>query len=239
MGKNLVTQARGKGSPTYRSPSFRFEGSISYPKLQNLTVTGKIQDIIHCQGHSAPLAQIIFENGENILNVANEGIRVGDSIMIGETAEIKPGNVAMLKSIPEGTLVSNLESQPGDGGKFCRTSGAFAKVLARLSDRVIVLLPSKKEREFIPDCRATIGIVAGGGRTEKPLIKAGIQYHRKQAKNKLYPHVSGTSQNALDHPFGGSRSSRKGRPSTAPKFAPPGRNVGLLHARRTGRRKRN
>ena len=239
MGKNLVTQARGKGGPRYRSPSFRFEGSISYPSLQTATLTGTIHDIIHCSGHSAPLIEIRFANGESALNIACEGLKVGDPITVAETVDIKPGNIAKLRNIPEGTLVSNLESKPGDGGKFCRTSGSFAKIIARLSDRVIILLPSKKERDFIPDCRATIGIVAGGGRTEKPLIKAGIQHYRKKAKNKLYPHVCGTSQNAVDHPFGGSRSSRKGRPSTAPKFAPPGRNIGLIHARRTGRKKRN
>lgn len=238
MGKNLIQQARGKGSPTYRSPSFKFKGSISYPKKQDSVLNGEILDITHCAGHSAPLVDIQFDNGEKALTVACEGIKVGDKITISPNSEIKAGNTSELRNIPEGTLIYNLESKPGDGGKFCRSSGTFAKIVARLSDRVIVLLPSKKERDFIPACRATIGIVAGSGRTEKPFLKAGNKYHKMRAKNKLYPHVCGTSMNAVDHPFGGSRSSRKGRPTTVPRFAPPGRKVGLFKARRTGRTKR-
>jgi len=239
MGKNLVQQARGKGSPTYKSPSFRFHGSVSYAKKQTNPLEGTIVELSLCPGHSAPLAKVIYDNGEETLLIACEGIRIGDRINMAENAEIKAGNISTLKNIPEGTLIYNLESSPGDGGKFCRASGTFAKVVARLSDRVIIQLPSKKEREFTPECRATIGIISGGGRKEKPFVKAGNHYHRMRAKNKLYPHVCGTSQNAVDHPFGGSRSSRKGRPSTVPRFAPPGRKVGLLRASRTGRRKRN
>jgi len=239
MGKNLVQQARGKGSPTYRSPSFRFKGSVRYLKNKEGEFVGEVIDLLHCSGHSAPLVQVKYETGETTLGIACEGLKVGDKIIASENVELKAGNITTLKNIPEGTLIYNLESKPGDGGKFCRASGTYAKIVARLSGRVIVLLPSKKERNFIPDCRATIGIVAGGGRTEKPFVKAGIKYHKMRAKNKLYPHVCGTSQNAVDHPFGGTRSSRKGRPTTVPRFAPPGRKVGLLKASRTGRKKRN
>jgi len=237
MGKNLIQQARGKGGPTYRSPSFRFAGKISFKPLSidNTTVQGKIIDLIKCPGHSSPLAEIKYQDGSKALMPAPEGIAVGDEVSAGPDAQIDSGNVRAIKDIPEGTLINNIESRPGDGGTFCRAGGTFAKVIERRNNGVLVMLPSKKTRLFLNECRAAVGILAGGGRTEKPFLKAGTKMHLKRAKNKLYPRVSGTSQNAVDHPFGGSRSSKKGIPTTTPRNAPPGRKVGLLRARFTGR----
>ena len=87
-------------------------------------------------------------------------------------------------------------------------------------------------------CRATVGIISGGGKGEKPFMKAGNKYYAMKAKNKIYPKVSGTSMNAVDHPFGGSSTHIKGRPTQANRNAPPGRKVGKLWPRRTGRRKK-
>ncbi len=233
MGKSLVQQARGRGGPSYRVPSFRYAGEAKYLPLPERTMTGKVVDIVHCQGHSAPLLSVVYENKETGLLIAPEGIRIGDTVMLG--GQPAQGNALMLKDIPEGTLVCNLESNPGDGGKFARASGTFAKVLTKFSHQIVVMLPSKKQKTFLPSCRATIGTVAGGGRTEKPFMKAGIKYYHMKQRNKYWPKTSGTSQNAVDHPFGGKRSSRKGRATVAPKYAPPGRKVGKLHPRKTGR----
>ena len=98
------------------------------------------------------------------------------------------------------------------------------------------MLPSKKEKQFHPDCRANIGRIAGSGRTEKPIVKAGNAYYKMKAKNKLYPIVSKNSMNAVDHPYGTSRTSKKGRPTIARKHAPPGAKVGKIKPRRTGKR---
>ena len=143
-----------------------------------------------------------------------------------------------LKDIPEGTLIFNIESQPGDGGKFVRSSGSFAKIVSKLDKYAIVQFPSKKQKRFNPNCRACIGTIAGGGRLEKPLLKAGVKYYKMRAKNKLWPKVSGGAQNAVDHPFGTSRSSRKSKARPAPRGAPPGRKVGMLASKRTGKKKR-
>ena len=99
-------------------------------------------------------------------------------------------------------------------------------------------LPSKKQKEFHPGCRASIGVVAGAGRKEKPFYKAGRKYHAMKAKNKYYPKTSAQSMNAVDHPFGNKRSSRKSKAKPAPRDAPPGRKVGMIRPRRTGRKKR-
>ena len=237
MGKNLIQQARGKGSPRYRAPSFRYKGESKYAKYKERTLTGKIIDFIHCQGHSAPLAQIKYENGDMVLVQAPEGVRVGDEVKMGNNIEVKKGNVMPLRNIPEGIAIYNIESFPGDGGKFVRASGGFAKIITKMQNKIVVELPSAKRRIFLPECRATIGIIAGSGRKEKPFLKAGKRYYAMRAKNKLWPQTSGTSMNAVDHPFGGSSSAVKGGSTQAPRNAPPGRKVGKIAPKRTGKKR--
>ena len=237
MGKNLIQQKRGKGSPRYRAPSFRYKGETKHNKFSDETINGRIIDIVNCPGHTAPLVQIKYEDGEEVLMIAPEGIKVGDAVQAGPKATIKVGNIIPLKSIPEGTSIYNIESSPGDGGKFVRTSGTFAKIINKIKEGVVIRFPSAKQRIFQPDCRACIGVIAGSGRPEKPFLKAGKQYYAKRAKNKLYPLVSGTSMNAVAHPFGGSSSHTKGRPTQAGRNAPPGRKVGKIAPKRTGMRR--
>ncbi len=238
MGKNLIQQARGKGGPTYRAPSFRYKGRASYFIQSGGRLNAKVIDIIRCAGHSAPLIVLEHEDKTRNLMIAPEGIKVGQVVEYGEKIAPENGNILLLKDVPEGTLVYNIEGQPGDGGKFVRSSGTFAKVISKMKSKVVVQLPSKKQKEFNPNCRATIGIIAGSGRKEKPFLKAGRKFYAMKAKNKLWPSISGTSQNAVDHPFGGSSSAHKGKPTIAPKNAPPGRKVGAIHPRRMGRKKK-
>jgi large subunit ribosomal protein L2 len=238
MGKNLIQQARGKGGPTYRAPSFKYKGSAKNKALVTATINGEVVDICKCRGHSAPLLKIAYEDGDVCIAVAPEGVKVGDKLAIGDKVEVRAGNIAPLRCIPDGTLVYNIESSPGDGGKFCRSSGTFAKVLAHIKEDVLIQLPSKKQKTFTDSCRATIGMVAGSGRIEKPFLKAGSKYYYMKARNKLWPKVSGNAQNAVDHPFGTSRSQRKSKARPAPRNAPPGRKVGMIRPSRSGRKKR-
>ena len=239
MGKNLIQQKRGKGSPRYRAPSFRYKGKSNFARLEEgKIITANVTDIVHSSGHSAPLIELKYSNGENGLMQAPEGIRVGDKIEMGRDAELKPGNILPLKNIPEGASIYNIESNPGDGGRFVRASGAFAKIITKMENSITVELPSSKRREFLPECRAMIGIVAGSGRTEKPFLKAGNKFYAMKAKNKMWPIVSGTSMNSVDHPFGGSSSHAKGIPTQSARNDPPGRKVGKIAPKRTGRHKR-
>ncbi|MBW2979997.1 50S ribosomal protein L2 [Candidatus Woesearchaeota archaeon] len=238
MGKNLIQQKRGKGSPTYKSPSFRYKGAARHVPIYDKNIKGEIIDFVHCQGHSAPLAVIRYENEEKCIIQAPEGVKVGDNVEAGTDIKPEVGNTLSLSEIPEGTQIYNIENSPGDGGKFCRSSGAFAKIVTKLPAGISVLLPSGKRKIFRPDCRAMIGVVAGSGRPEKPFLKAGNIYYKMKAKNKLWPITSGTSMNAVDHPFGGSSSGTKGRPTQASRNAPAGRKVGKIAPRRTGRGKK-
>ena len=239
MGKSLIQQKRGKGSPRYRAPSFRYKGKVNFARYEEgKTISANITDILHSSGHSAPLMELKYSNGEIGLLQAPEGVKVGDKIEMGKDVELKVGNILPLRSIPEGTSVYNIESQPGDGGKFVKASGAFAKIITKMEDGIVVELPSSKRRTFLLECKAAIGIVAGSGRTEKPFLKAGKRFYAMRAKNKFWPQVSGTSMNSLSHPFGGSSSHAKGIPTQSSRNAPPGRKVGKIAPKRTGRHKR-
>ena len=234
MGKNIIQQARGKGGPRYRAPSFRYKAEVKYLKKVS---DGRINDFVKCPGHSAPLVEINYENGQKNYLIAAEGLRVGDNIKIGKDAGLVNGNVMPLSEIPVGTNIFNIESTPGDGGKFVRSAGSYAKVISKKENEVIVQLPSKKQRSFNSNCMASIGVTAGSGRRDKPFLKAGNMFYLMKAKNKLYPKVSGQAMNAVDHPYGTTRSSKKGFPTIAPKNAPPGRKVGKIRPRRTGRKR--
>ncbi len=237
MGKNLIQQARGRGTTTYRAPSFRWAGKVGMPPITSETLVGEIMEIVDSQGHSAPLILIKYSNGAVTLQPAPEGVRVGDQIEMGDNVEVKIGNILPLKSIPDGTLINNIEIHAGDGGKMVRSSGTSGRILTKMHGEVIVELPSKKQKAFNENARAIIGVLAGGGRTEKPLYKAGHMWWKMQAKNKKYPSVSGNAQNAVDHPFGNKRSLRKSKARPVSRNAPPGRKVGMIAARRTGRKK--
>ncbi|PIN80781.1 50S ribosomal protein L2 [Candidatus Woesearchaeota archaeon CG10_big_fil_rev_8_21_14_0_10_30_7] len=237
MGKNLIQQARGKGSHTYRAPSFNYKGKAKLSRITNNLEKGQIIDLVKCPGHDAPLAQIKYNNGETILVSAPENIKVGEYVTAGPGSEIKPGNVLTLREIPDGTNIYNIESQPGDGGKYCRSSGTSARLISKTETTAVLKLPSKKEKEINLDCRAVIGIICASGRKEKPYLKAGIKMHAMRAKNKLYPRSKACAMNAVDHPYGNKRSARKAKQKATSRHAPPGRKVGKLAPRRTGRKK--
>ena len=230
MGKRLLQQRRGKGS-IHESLKHQSKGKAKHVKL-NDEKKGIVLDIITNKIHTAPLLKTKFGK-EELLLIAPEGIRVGDEIEYDST-EIKVGNSLSLKNIPEGTYIHNIEQQYGDGGKFVRASGNFAKVSQKTNKGITVILPSKKLKLFNPECRATIGVIAGGGRTEKPLMKAGNNFKFMKAHHKQYPKVCGISMNAVDHPFGGKCSHIKGRATHVSRHAPRGRKVGKIAPSRTG-----
>lgn len=235
MGKNIITQRRGRGTTSFRAPSFKFKGESKVPAFQQETA-GIVVDLIHCAAHTAPMAVIEYETGDVAMMIAPEKLMVGSELKV-TTEEVKDGNVLALENIPEGTNIYNIEGQPGDGGKFVRASGAFAKVGPRVPTGITVIFPSKVKKVFNPVCRATVGIVAGGGRTEKPILKAGNAFYKAKARNHLWPVVSGSAMNAVAHPFGNKRTARKSKNRPISRNAPPGRKVGNVAARRTGQRK--
>lgn len=228
MGKRIIQRARGKGGPRYRSPGHRFVSKIKYGFKK-----GEVVDIVHDPGRSAPLAKIKTDGKEKFIIVA-EGLKVGDFLDINGDA--KTGNVLPLSKIPKGSPIFAIENYPGSGPKLCCSSGTKAIIVSHETNRVIVQMPSKEFKNFNPDCLATMGTPAGGGRRDKPFVKAGQKFYLMQARNKLWPRTSGVKMNPVDHPFGGK--TKPGTPTTISRHAPPGAKVGSLAARRTGRRKK-
>ncbi|MFT4921762.1 MAG: large subunit ribosomal protein L2 [Haloarculaceae archaeon] len=236
MGRRIQGQRRGRGSPTFRAPSHRYKAELSHRNVEDGdVVAGTIVGIEHDPARSAPVAAIEFEDGDQRLVLAPEGVGVGDEIQVGVSASIEPGNTMPLAEIPEGVPVCNVEANPGDGGKFARASGVNAQLLAHDRKVAVVQLPSGEMKRLDPQCRATIGVVAGGGRTEKPMVKAGNKYHKMKARGTKWPNVRGVAMNAVDHPFGGGGRQHPGKPKSISRDAPPGRKVGDISSRRTGR----
>ena len=153
-----------------------------------------------------------------------------------ENGEIKDGNILRLKNIPVKTKVYCIESRPGDGGKYIKSGGNHATISRVSENEIIVLMPSKKEKKFNPNVRAIIGVIAGDGRTQKPIVKAGKMYHIKKTKSKLWPRTSAIKVNAVDHPFGSGRG-KNPKSKIAKRNAPPGARVGLIRPRRTGHKR--
>ncbi len=234
MGKTIIQQARGHGSFTYRVRRSAYRYKIGYP---NLATNGKVKivSLLNSAGHTAPLAKVILDKKDYYLPAA-QGIFEGQDIEFGGN-NFTSGNITAIKNIPIETNIFNIEIRPGDGGKIARTSGNSA-VITKKSDKAITLmLSSRKEINLHPECRATIGIVAGQGRKLKPVVKAGKKWHMMKARNKLWPRTSAVKFNAVDHPFGGGRGKRI-KSKIAKRNAPAGAKVGHLRPRRTGVQKR-
>eukprot|EP00091_Calanus_sinicus_P024856 TRINITY_DN9158_c0_g1_i1.p1 TRINITY_DN9158_c0_g1~~TRINITY_DN9158_c0_g1_i1.p1 ORF type:complete len:162 (-),score=54.21 TRINITY_DN9158_c0_g1_i1:71-511(-) len=125
----------------------------------------------------------------------------------------------------------------GDRGKLARASGNYATVIAHNPDtkRTRVKLPSGNKKVIPSANRAMIGIVAGGGRIDKPMLKAGRSYHKYKAKRNSWPKVRGVAMNPVEHPHGGGNHQHIGKASTVKRGTSAGRKIGLIAARRTGR----
>ena len=223
MGKRLIHQRRGRGGSQYRSPSHRHVDDVKLPLIA--ATEGTIVDLIHAPGRTCPLA-VIDIDGQTDYQLAVEGTKVGQTIYIGGN-QIAAGNILMLSNIPEGTLVHNVEARPGDGGKFVKTAGSSGTVVSR-GDKVMVLMPSGVIKEFSPNCRAAIGVVAGGGRGDKPLAKAGKNVLTLRSRSKAPFKTKGVAMNPVDHPHGGGSHAHVGGPNCQKRTASPGQKVGFL-----------
>jgi len=238
MGKRILVQRAGRGSPTFRSRSWIHVAPARYPTLPSeVTLKGRIVEIVHDPGRWTPLAKIVLENGVCFYNPAPEGAYVGQVVYVGPEAPIENGNVLPVGKIPEGTQIYNIEKLPGDGGKFARQAGSYALIVGRTGNKTIIQLPSGKTTEIPNHARATIGVPAGAGRTEKPLLKAGTSYHKWKVKARKWPRVRGVAMNACSHKFGGGSHQSVSFPSTVSRHASPGQKVGHIAARRCGRKK--
>ncbi len=161
-------------------------------------IPARVASIEYDPNRSARIALLHYADGEKRYIVAPLGLRVGDTVMNGPQADIRVGNTMPLERIPLGTMIHNIELQPGRGGQLVRAAGTSAQLLAREGAYVTVRLPSGEMRLVRRECMATIGQVGNLDHSNVKLGKAG----RKRWLGRR-PHVRGTAMSPRDHPHGG------------------------------------
>lgn len=235
MGKKLRVQRSGRGTAVFRNPGWKHVAPARYPRLREEVVTGKIVELAHDPGRGTPLAKIENANS-SFYTVAAEGSYTGQMVEMGRRAAPTAGNILPLSSIPDGTRIFNVELRPGDGGKLARTSGSYCVLVSHVENGAVVTLPSGSSKTLEKECLATVGTAAAGGRVEKPFLRAGAKYHLMRAKATKYPRVRGVAMNVVSHPHGGGNHPSVSRSTTISRRMPPGRKVGHISAKRSGRK---
>ncbi|MDD5022842.1 MAG: 50S ribosomal protein L2 [Candidatus ainarchaeum sp.] len=240
MGKRLRHQRRGSGSPKYRSKRTRYKVELKYRGYDDVEkagmLKGEVVDFLDDPGKEAILMKVRYDNNETNYLIAPEGIAIGDSVETGVQAKVTNGGVLPIYRIPDGSPIFNIERRPGDGGKMVRAPGTYATLVSKEEKTAYIKMPSRQTLKLSNECRAQVGVIAGGGKIEKPLVKAGKAYYKHRAKSKIWPYTRGVAMSPYDHPFGG-KQHHEGRPTTVKRGDPPGRKVGHIAARSTGRKK--
>jgi large subunit ribosomal protein L8e len=243
MGRVIRTQRRSHAifkSHTHHNKNPARLRPLDFAE-RNGYVRGIVKDIIHDAGRGAPLARVVFRDPyryklRSETFVATEGLHTGAFVYCGKKATLAVGNVLPLAGMPEGTIICNVEEKVGDRGALARTSGNYATIIGHTPEenKTRIRLPSGAKKTVSSNARGTVGIVAGGGRIDKPLLKAGRAYYKFKAKRYNWPRTRGVAMNPVDHPHGGGNHQHIGKASTINRQAVPGQKVGLIAARRTG-----
>ena len=174
-------------------------------KRSKENVPATVKSIEYDPNRTANIALICYADGEKSYILAPVGLSVGDTVMSGADAEIKPGNVLKIKDIPAGVNIHNIELYPGRGGQLVRSAGQTAVLRGKDGKYAMVKLPSGEVRYINMNCRATIGQVGNLDHNKVNLGKAG----KKRYLGKR-PHVRGVAMNPVDHPMGGGEGKTSG-----------------------------
>jgi large subunit ribosomal protein L2 len=188
-GKVTIRHRGGGHKRRYREIDFRRDKQ---------GVPARVTSIEYDPNRSARIALLTYADGEKRYIVAPLGLRVGDTVLSAQRTELRPGNTMPLRNIPMGTMVHNIELQPGRGGQLARAAGTSAQIIAKEGEHAIVRLPSSEERLIRLDNMATIGQVGNVEHGNIKLGKAGRKRHMG-----VRPTVRGTAQTPRDHPHGG------------------------------------
>jgi large subunit ribosomal protein L2 len=198
LTKSAGRNNQGRISVRHRGGGHKRRLRVIDFKRDKTGVPGKVATIEYDPNRSARIALIHYVDGEKRYIIWPVGLSVGDTVMAGPQAEIKPGNALPLRNIPSGNIVHNLEMHKGKGAQLVRGAGGAAQLLAREGDYVMVRLPSGEVRRVHADCMATIGQV---GNVEHGQIKLGRAGRKRHLGRR--PRVRGSAMNPRDHPHGG------------------------------------
>jgi large subunit ribosomal protein L2 len=205
----------GRVTTRYRGGGHKRRLRIVDFRRDKLTVPAKVASIDYDPNRSAHLALLHYVDGEKRYILAPIGLQIGDTVVAGPGADIKPGNSLPLKDIPLGTTIHNIELTEGRGGQLVRSAGTAAQLMAKEGDYAQVKLPSGEQRRVRMVCYATIGQVGNIAHENTSLGKAG----RKRWLGRR-PHVRGMAMNPVDHPHGGGEGRSKGNHPTSPWGTP-------------------
>ncbi len=211
LKSNAGRNNQGRITTRHRGGGHRRMYRIIDFKRKNLGVAGTVTTIEYDPNRSARIALVTYVDGAKKYIVAPLGLKVGESVMSGPTAEVKVGNCLPLANIPLGTVIHNIELQPGRGGQLVRSAGGIAQLLAKEGLYTQVRLPSGEVRRVLATCMASIGQVSNPEHENVSAGKAG----RSRWKGRR-PSVRGSVMNPRDHPHGGGegRAPIGGQPKT-------------------------
>jgi large subunit ribosomal protein L2 len=167
-------------------------------KRDKLDIPGKVAAVEYDPNRTARIALIHYLDGEKRYIIAPIGLKVGDTIMAGNNAEIKPGNSMSMKNMPTGIEIHNIEVQKGRGGQLVRSAGGSAQLMVKEGDYVLIRLPSGEIRRILAECIATVGQIGNLEHQTISLGKAGRKRHMGWR-----PTVRGSVMSPRDHPHGG------------------------------------
>lgn len=188
----------GRITLRHRGGGFRKLYRIIDFKRDKIGVPGKVASIEYDPNRSARIALIHYADGEKRYVIAPVGLKAGETILAGPSSDIKPGNALKLRDIPDGTVIHNIELEPGRGGVVVRSAGSSAQLMAKEGKYAFVRMPSGELRLILLECMATIGQVGNEEHENIVYGKAG----RTRWKGRR-PHVRGMVMNPVDHPMGG------------------------------------
>lgn len=208
----LVTKKRtggrnhsGKMTMRYRGGGHKQKYRIIDFKRNKHEIPATIKTVEYDPNRSAFIALVFYKDGEKRYIIAPAGVKVGDEIVAGPNAGPEVGNALPLGKVPLGTVIHNVELQPGKGAQVCRSAGSFAQLVAKEGKYVVVKLPSGETRMVLSTCYATIGSVSNSDHSLQKLGKAG----RKRWLG-VRPRTRGVAMNPVDHPMGGGEGKSSG-----------------------------
>src|SRR5215831_1609193 len=211
LKKHAGRNNQGKITTRHRGGGARRNYRIIDFKRNKLGVPAKVAAVEYDPNRSARIALLHYLDGEKRYIIAPHELKVGDRVMAGAEADIRPGNALPLKNIPTGTTIHNIELERGRGGQLARGAGVGAQLMAKEGDYALIRLPSGEQRRVHILCMATIGQVGNVDHENRSIGKAGRA--RRMGRR---PAVRGSAMNPRDHPHGGGegRSPIGGQPQT-------------------------
>ena len=217
MKKNSGRNSYGRITVRHRGGGNRRKYRVIDFKRDKFDVTANVETLEYDPNRSAFIALVKYADGEKRYIIAPHGLKVGDSIVAGPQADIKPGNALPLTNIPTGTVIHNVEMYPGRGGQLARSAGNSAQLMAKEGVYALLRLPSGELRNVPANCMATIGQVSNIDHENVKIGKAG-----RKRNMGWRPTVRGSVMNPCDHPHGGGEGkSPIGRPGPSTPWGKP------------------